>query len=163
MKLLCPVCHNLAGELDEVGNRCSPCAHCGFCFQKVDGIVRAIAPDRRPVYDRFLSDYGTIRKAEGRGSNSRDYYLALPYRDLSERNSEQWRIRACTYRYFEKNLLQETSLDILDPRRRKWLDVVSPRPAWAPARRCRYFCRSPGWVGGGARIRLVSVGRGRVR
>ena len=114
MKLLCPVCHNLAGELDEVGNRCSPCAHCGFCFQKVDGIVRAIAPDRRPVYDRFLSDYGTIRKAEGRGSNSRDYYLALPYRDLSERNSEQWRIRACTYRYFEKNLLQETSLDILD-------------------------------------------------
>jgi ubiquinone/menaquinone biosynthesis C-methylase UbiE len=80
----------------------------------VDGIVRAIAPDRRPFYDRFLADYGSIRKAEGRGSNNREYYLALPYQDLSERNSEQWRIRASTYRYFEKKLLQEGNLDILD-------------------------------------------------
>ena len=114
MRLLCPVCQNLVGELDTVGEQCSPCAQCGFCFRRVDGIVRAIAPDRRSFYDRFLADYGTIRKAEGRGSNSREYYLALPYEDLSERNSEQWRIRASTYRYFEKRLLQEGSLDILD-------------------------------------------------
>lgn len=114
MKLLCPVCRNAAGELEQVGEGCAPCAQCGFCFRKVDGIVRALAPDRRPFYDRFLSDYATIRKAEGRGSNSREYYLALPYEDLSERNSEQWRIRARTYRYFEKHLLQAESLDILD-------------------------------------------------
>jgi ubiquinone/menaquinone biosynthesis C-methylase UbiE len=114
MRLLCPVCQNIAGELDRVGEQCSPCAQCGFCFRKVDGIVRAIAPDRRPFYDRFLSDYGTIRTAEGRGSNSREYYLALPYKDLSENNSEQWRIRASTFRYFEKNLLREGNLDILD-------------------------------------------------
>jgi ubiquinone/menaquinone biosynthesis C-methylase UbiE len=114
MRLLCPVCQQVAGELDEVGEQCSPCVQCGFCFRRVDGIVRAIAPDRRPFYDRFLADYGTIRKAEGRGSNSREYYLALPYQDLSERNSEQWRIRASTYRYFEKKLLQEGNLDILD-------------------------------------------------
>jgi len=114
MRLLCPVCQNVAGELDEVTERGMPCTRCAFCFQKVDGIVRAIAPDRRSFYDRFLTDYGTIRKAEGRGSTSREYYLALPYQDLSEKNSEQWRIRACTYRYFEKHLLQEPSLDILD-------------------------------------------------
>jgi ubiquinone/menaquinone biosynthesis C-methylase UbiE len=78
------------------------------------GIVRALAPDRREFYRRFLADYGTIRQAEGRGSSSREYYLALPYQDLSERNSEQWRIRARTYRYFEKNLLEDRSLDILD-------------------------------------------------
>jgi ubiquinone/menaquinone biosynthesis C-methylase UbiE len=114
MRLLCPVCQNVAGELDDVTEQGMPCTQCGFCFQKVDGIVRAIAPDRRPFYDRFLADYGTIRKAEGRGSNSREYYLALPYQDLSERNTEQWRIRACTYRYFEKKLLQDGSLDILD-------------------------------------------------
>jgi len=114
MRLLCPICQNIAGELDDVGEKRSPCTQCGFCFKKVDGIVRAIAPDRRPFYDRFLADYGTIRKAEGRGSNGREYYLALPYLDLSERNSEQWRIRASTYRYFEHNLLQEGNLDILD-------------------------------------------------
>ena len=114
MRLQCPVCRNAAGELEQVGEGCSPCAQCGFCFRKVDGIVRALTPDRRPFYDRFLSDYETIRKAEGRGSNSREYYLALPYEDLSERNSEQWRIRARTYRYFERHLLQAESLDILD-------------------------------------------------
>jgi ubiquinone/menaquinone biosynthesis C-methylase UbiE len=114
MRLICPVCQQVARELHEVGEQCSPCVQCGFCFREADGIVRAIAPDRRPFYDRFLADYGTIRKAEGRGSNSREYYLALPYQDLSETNSEQWRIRASTFRYFEKNLLQEGNLDILD-------------------------------------------------
>ena len=76
--------------------------------------MRGIAPDRRPFYDRFLADYGTIRKAEGRGSNIREYYLALPYRDLSGKNSEQWRIRAASYQYFENRLLQGGNLDILD-------------------------------------------------
>jgi ubiquinone/menaquinone biosynthesis C-methylase UbiE len=114
MTLLCPVCHSVAGELADVGAQCAPCRQCGFCFRKVDGIVRAIAPDRRAFYGQFLTDYGTIRHAEGRGSNSREYYLALPYQDLSEKNSEQWRIRAATYQYFEKNLLTGNSLDILD-------------------------------------------------
>jgi SAM-dependent methyltransferase len=114
MRLLCPVCQTIAGELHDVGEHCSPCRQCGFCFRRVDGIVRAIAPERRPLYDKFLSDYGTIRKAEGRGSSSREYYFALPYRDLSENNPEQWRIRARTYRYFERNLLGEKNLDILD-------------------------------------------------
>jgi ubiquinone/menaquinone biosynthesis C-methylase UbiE len=114
MKLLCPVCQTAGGELEGVGEHCSPCAQCGFCFRKVDGVIRAIAPERRAFYDRFLTDYGTIRKAEGRGSNNREYYLALPYQDLSGKNSGQWRIRACTYRYFEQNLLQPKSVDILD-------------------------------------------------
>jgi ubiquinone/menaquinone biosynthesis C-methylase UbiE len=114
MRLHCPVCQTAAGELADVGENCSPCRECGFCFRKTDGIVRAIAPERRAFYERFIADYGTIRKAEGRGSSSREYYLALPYQDLSERNSEQWRIRARTYRYFEKNLIEERSLDILD-------------------------------------------------
>jgi ubiquinone/menaquinone biosynthesis C-methylase UbiE len=114
MKLICPVCQAVAGELDGIGAQCSRCAQCDFCFRKEDGIIRAIAPDRRAFYDRFLMDYGTIRKAEGRGSNGREYYLALPYRDLSGRNSGQWRIRASTYRYFEKHLLRQRSLDILD-------------------------------------------------
>jgi len=58
MKLLCPVCQNVAGELEEVTERGTPCAKCAFCFQKVDGIVRAIAPERRPFYDRFLASSG---------------------------------------------------------------------------------------------------------
>jgi len=69
---------------------------------------------RQAFYGQFLDDYSTIRNAEGRGSTDREYYRALPYRDLSGKNSEQWRIRACTYKYFESNLLERKGLDILD-------------------------------------------------
>jgi SAM-dependent methyltransferase len=69
---------------------------------------------------RFLEDYRIIRNAEGRGSEESAYYSALPYCDLSGKNSAQWAIRARSYRYFERNILspleRETgrALDVLD-------------------------------------------------
>lgn len=63
---------------------------------------------------RFLDDYAKIRQAEGRGSEDPAYYLALPYRDLSGRNSSQWAIRARSYAYFEKHILGSEPLDVLD-------------------------------------------------
>jgi SAM-dependent methyltransferase len=63
---------------------------------------------------QFLEDYGKIRSAEGRGSEDPAYYLALPYRDLTKRNSAQWAIRARTYEYFEKRILSRQPSDILD-------------------------------------------------
>ena len=56
---------------------------------------------------RFLEDYRTIRSAEGRGSQEAAYYRALPYQDLSGRNSAQWAIRGKSYRYFERNVLSQ--------------------------------------------------------
>src|SRR5260370_28458839 len=64
--------------------------------------------------ERFLEDYGKIRTAEGRGSDDSAYYRALPFRDLTGKNSAQWAIRARSYRYFEKHLLGDPPLDILD-------------------------------------------------
>jgi len=69
---------------------------------------------------QFLDDYRKIRHAEGRGSGEATYYLALPYRDLSGANAEQWAIRARSYRYFERKILPAVErkaarpLDILD-------------------------------------------------
>jgi ubiquinone/menaquinone biosynthesis C-methylase UbiE len=69
---------------------------------------------------RFLEDYARIRHAEGRGSDDPAYYRALPYSDLSGRNSWQWAIRARTYRHFENHVLApfekeaRRPLDILD-------------------------------------------------
>ena len=54
---------------------------------------------------RFLDDYIKIRHAEGRGSQDSDYYLALPYRDISGRLQDQWTIRAQSYRYLERRIL----------------------------------------------------------
>jgi SAM-dependent methyltransferase len=69
---------------------------------------------------KFLEDYRTIRVAEGRGSRDSAYYRALPYQDLSGRNSAQWAIRGRSYRYFERTILsqieQQTgrALEVLD-------------------------------------------------
>ncbi len=69
---------------------------------------------------RFLNEYRTIRYDEGRGSDDPAYYRALPFEDLSGRNSEMWEMRARTYRYFERHILRPMEraarrpLDILD-------------------------------------------------
>ncbi len=69
---------------------------------------------------KFLEDYRVIRSAEGRGSEESGYYRALPYQDLSGRNSSQWAIRGRSYRYFERNVLVQIerrlarALDVLD-------------------------------------------------
>lgn len=70
--------------------------------------------------ERFLEDYRTIRSAEGRGSQDSAYYRALPYKDLSGKNSSQWAIRGKSYRHFERRILSEIErkadrpLDVLD-------------------------------------------------
>ena len=63
---------------------------------------------------QFLDDYGRIRSAEGRGSDQSDYYRALPFADLSGRNSAQWRMRARTFRYFAACVLPRERADVLD-------------------------------------------------
>jgi hypothetical protein len=54
---------------------------------------------------RFLDDYIKIRHAEGRGSQDAEYYLALPFRDVTGRLQDQWTIRAKSYRYLERRVL----------------------------------------------------------
>lgn len=54
---------------------------------------------------QFLDDYRRIRYAEGRGSDESAYYQALPFCDLSGRNTAMWAMRAKTYSYFERNIL----------------------------------------------------------
>jgi SAM-dependent methyltransferase len=107
LKLACPTCR---GELGEDAS----CACCGFRLEVRDGILRALRPERRQCFERFLEEYGAIRHAEGRGSRDPEYYRALPFTDLTGANSAQWRIRAATYRCFLRNVLPRASVDILD-------------------------------------------------
>jgi SAM-dependent methyltransferase len=69
------------------------------------GIVHAVPPERAEHFARFIEDYERIRDAEGRGSQKDDFYLSLPYQDLSGRNGAQWKIRAHSYDYLIKHLL----------------------------------------------------------
>lgn len=69
---------------------------------------------------QFLEDYSRIRRAEGRGSGDPAYYRALPYRDITAKNTRQWAIRAKTWAFFERSVLAKIEkrmarpLDILD-------------------------------------------------
>jgi SAM-dependent methyltransferase len=68
---------------------------------------------------RFLEDYTRVRHAEGRGSDDPTYYRALPYSDLTGRNSWQWAIRARTYRHFESHVLAPFEREVGRP-----LDII---------------------------------------
>jgi SAM-dependent methyltransferase len=103
--LRCPQCFGSMGylpEKDEIAIECSSCSSMLACER---GIWKALLPERAARYARFVQDYESIRAAEGRGSTTDDYYLALPYRDLSGRLSSQWALRARTFRYVEDKLL----------------------------------------------------------
>src|SRR5580692_9039108 len=87
--LRCPRCSaNLLGL---------SCSKCRLQLSDNGGVIHALTPDRAAHYAQFIVDYEGIRIAEGRGSADDDFYLALPYRDLSGRNSGQWEIRARTF------------------------------------------------------------------
>ena len=98
--LLCWRCgtpiFSLGGGAPEQGGTCV-CVHCGATTASADGIWFCLAPGRAEHLRRFVEEYEFIRSAEGRKGEHDDYYLALPYKDRSGRNVEQWKIRARTF------------------------------------------------------------------
>jgi SAM-dependent methyltransferase len=107
--LRCPRCSGSMGYLPERDRTSIECPSCRSMLACEHGVWKALLPERAARYARFVRDYESIRTAEGRGSASDDYYLALPYRDLSGRLSAQWTLRARTFRYIEGKLLPRMS------------------------------------------------------
>lgn len=117
--LRCPVCtadlaranyHSLGRPHGSIN-----CSQCSFVLIQQQSIWLALAKHRLEYFQHFICDYENVRKAEGRGSQNSDFYLALPHRDLTNRNSWQWAIRAKTYRYIERRLLPAISLGAPGP------------------------------------------------
>jgi len=96
--LQCPCCRSNLRGLN--------CMRCGFQMRVHDEIVHALLPERVAHYERFIEDYERIRSEEGRGSEKEDFYLSLPYKDTSGRNSKQWNIRARTYKCLIEDVLK---------------------------------------------------------
>ncbi len=110
-KLRCPLCGSDSAEMryEQLAqeHHAIPCSRCLFVLLQEDGIWRGLAPDREKYYAQFVREYEEVRNAEGRGSERPAFYLALPYCDVTERNSWQWSIRSRTYRYIVRNILRE--------------------------------------------------------
>ncbi len=100
--LRCPRC-----ESDTIDQGCP---RCGFRMEFRNGIVHALPPERAAHYEQFVRDYEFIRAAESRGSEGEDFYLGLPYKDSTGKNSAQWQIRARSYDYLVRHLLNKDRL-----------------------------------------------------
>jgi SAM-dependent methyltransferase len=105
--LLCWKCGDFLAEesLAELRATNLRCRQCGTVTVCKDGIWRCLSFDQTKRYERFITEYESIRAAEGRGSMDAAYYLNLPFQDISGTNSGQWKIRAATFRYVERVLL----------------------------------------------------------
>lgn len=73
-------------------------------FRVLDDVAHLLRPERVTVVEQFASAYGAVRLAEGRGSQSSDYYRSLPYADVSGRFGDQWVARAKTYELLKREL-----------------------------------------------------------
>ncbi|MEO8999845.1 MAG: methyltransferase domain-containing protein [Rhodanobacter sp.] len=103
------------GQLSDIRLRCPRCGTaidtrdcpaCGLSIVIEDGIAHALPPESIAHHARFIADYERIRTSEGRGSESEDFYLALPYHDTTGRNRGQWQMRARSYDYIVRHLLE---------------------------------------------------------
>ncbi len=99
--LACPECLGVL-ELCPRGVRCA--AHGDFPLEA--GIWTLITPRRAARYERFLREYGTVRRTEGRGATDPDYYRTLPYAERGDPLYAQWRIRAASFRAFIERVLE---------------------------------------------------------
>lgn len=98
MELACPRCHE---PLQATGPASLTCLHDNETFQCVDGVWRMLLPGREGYYARFISEYETIRRLEGRISQDPEYYRSLPFHA-----SRDWRIRARSFEAFVRRALE---------------------------------------------------------
>jgi SAM-dependent methyltransferase len=110
LRVRCPRCLKSVGVFDPLDPPLRLiCRHCEFEFVDAKGIWRALSPEREAHFGQFVREYQAVRAQEGRGSSCPDYYLSLPYMDLTGNNRWQWSIRARSYSFLEMQLLPRLS------------------------------------------------------
>ena len=102
LQLMCAACFHELPAIDLTNDTVEIICQCGAVIANVDGIWRALAPDRREHFRKFVEEYERIRSVEARGSSTPEFYLRLPYQDLTGRNRWQWCIRAQSFRFFDR-------------------------------------------------------------
>jgi SAM-dependent methyltransferase len=101
LPFICPAC---GSALEAIAVDRLHCPADGTTYRRQQGIWRLLAPARELTLARFMKEYETVRRGEGRGAADSAYYRALPFRDLSGRFVADWKIRAASFRALEANL-----------------------------------------------------------
>jgi SAM-dependent methyltransferase len=105
IRLQCPRCGGRIGHLpDTIAEDTS--LVCPDCYLKLTcehGIWRSILPERSTYFSRFMKEDQSDPSPEDLARA--EYYLALPYRDLSGRDNQQWALRSRTFQYIRRHIL----------------------------------------------------------
>ncbi len=109
---VCPECRTPLVQGDDERLRCPEHAH---EYPVVDGIPRLLTDQRLEGYRRFLDEYETIRRAEGRGVTDVASYRALPFADLDGRHCDEWRIRAASFHAMMELVVAPMTKDATGP------------------------------------------------
>ena len=99
----CPRCR---GRLTPQSQNLLACESCRESFASRAGIWHFLNEHQRRYYGPFLEDYDKIRLAEGRSSSDPEFYRQLPHRDLSGNFSDEWRIRAASFRELGSSVIK---------------------------------------------------------
>lgn len=126
--LRCPACgkDSVAQSYESLAANHEPilCHGCSFTTKQEAGIWSALPLARQRYFARFVQDYEHVRKQEGRGAPSPEFYLQLPFRDLTGRNAWQWSIRSRTFRYIALNILPALSGTVLSKKSGSALKIL---------------------------------------
>ncbi len=99
--LACPRC----ARPFPPGRDVARCPVCAMPFARDGGIWRLLPPERELALRRFIVEYRHVRRGEGWGGAGDAYFRALPYRDLTGRFVQTWRIRAASFRALVERVL----------------------------------------------------------
>ena len=94
-RFACPSC--LAVLAQSHGSEHLRCPEEDILFERRDGILHLVSPERASRFEQFVSEYDQVRHAEGRGAESPEYYRALPFKDTTGRFARDWKIRAAGF------------------------------------------------------------------
>ncbi|HEV2352002.1 MAG TPA: class I SAM-dependent methyltransferase [Terriglobia bacterium] len=70
-----------------------------------------MTPSSEDRFRKFVKEYQAVRFKEARGTGGAHYFLSLPYKDVTGRNSWQWNIRGRSFRYLERTILPRLEKD----------------------------------------------------
>jgi ubiquinone/menaquinone biosynthesis C-methylase UbiE/8-oxo-dGTP pyrophosphatase MutT (NUDIX family) len=90
------------------------------CFAEyavAERIPRLVISSRARTLEKFCETYDALRLREGWASDVPEFYLHLPFRDLSGRHGKEWQMRAQSFRLVQNWLAHELGngkLRILD-------------------------------------------------
>lgn len=99
---VCPACRR---PLERISRRMLRCPGEDGEFIRDGGIWRFPSPQAAAGIDRFVADYRRLRHDEGWGTVDAAYYLELPFRDITGRHTDIWRIRAASYELLCRRIL----------------------------------------------------------